>query len=106
MQEMDSMRILRLVAVASLITVLLASFAFGNGFANKNGAVYKNSKGKNLPMCEVQKPYLEYLEQGVALILDVPFALMSPICAPIVGPIMDRLDPVQDRSVPRSRSRR
>lgn len=100
------MRILRMVAVASLITVLLASFAFGNGGVYKNGAVYKSGKGKNLPICKVQKPYLEYLEQGVALILDVPFALMSPICAPIMGPIMNKLDPVEPRSFPRSRSRR
>jgi hypothetical protein len=106
MQEMDSMRILRMVAVASLITALLASFAFGNGGVSKSGAVYKSSRGKNLPICGVQKPYLEYLEQGVAFILDVPFSLMSPICAPIVGPIMDKLDPVEDRSFRRSRSRR
>lgn len=106
MKEMDSMRILRMVAVATLIMVLLASFAFGNGYAKKNVSVHTNSKGKPLPMCEVQKPYLEYLEQGVALILDVPFALMSPICAPIVGPIIDKLDPVDDRSFSRSRSRR
>lgn len=103
---MDSMRILRMVAVASLVTVLLASFAFGNGGVYNSGAVSKSSRGKNLPICEVQKPYLEYLEQGVALILDVPFALMSPICAPIMGPIMDKLDPVEKRSFPRSRSRR
>ncbi|MEJ2715693.1 MAG: hypothetical protein P8182_00900 [Deltaproteobacteria bacterium] len=100
------MRILRMVAVAALITALLASFALANGGVYKKPAAYKSSNSKNLPICEVQKPYLEYLEDGVAFILDVPFALMSPICAPIMGPIIDRLDPVEDRSFARPRSRR
>ncbi|MFH0822566.1 MAG: hypothetical protein V2B18_07420 [Pseudomonadota bacterium] len=59
-----------------------------------------------VPICKGQKPFLEAVEDGLALLLDIPFALLSPICSQIVTPVLDKIDPIEDRSYPRRGSRR
>jgi hypothetical protein len=81
MQETDSMKILRVLLVATLVTVLFASPVLGNGKK-------RFGRGKSFSVCDVRKPYLAYVEDRLAYVLDIPLALMSPICGPVVSPIL------------------
>jgi hypothetical protein len=85
--------------VVALIILLLAASAFANGVTAKG-------KVKGVPVCEVRKPFLEYVEDGLALVLDIPLALLSPLCGPIISPIINKLDPVEKRSYSHYGSRR
>jgi hypothetical protein len=59
---------------------------------SKKSAVYR-----------VRKPCLEALEDCLAYALDIPLAMLSPITCPIIGPILDALDPVDDQSAAENR---
>lgn len=43
------------------------------------------------------KPFMEAVEDGVAYVLDIPLAMLSPLMCPIVSPIMERIDSGPDR---------
>ncbi|GEM_PF-5637598 len=43
------------------------------------------------------KPALDLLEDGLAYLLDIPLAIVSPITCPIMSPILDNLNSAQDR---------
>lgn len=64
----------------------------------REGHVVYRAGERCLPICKPKKPYLQYVEDGVAALFDVPLALISPIACPIVSPIMDTIDPVENRS--------
>ena len=97
MREIDSMKILEAVGVA--VVILL----FATVSASANGARYTENV-KCVPVCEGNKPYVEYLKDGAALILDIPLAMLSPVCTGFVQPIMDRV--YQDRGCGYSKHRR
>ncbi len=59
-----------------------------------------------LPACKVKKPCLAAIEDCLAYALDIPLAMLSPITCPIVSAIRDAVDPVDDRTPPRSREKR
>jgi hypothetical protein len=88
-------------------TVVLMLFACsyahavdGSRAANRTVTLY-DTKNKCQVVCKAPKPALEILEDGLAYLLDIPLAILSPITCPIVSPILDRLDPVEERSFPR-----
>ncbi|HMK36954.1 MAG TPA: hypothetical protein VK463_17905 [Desulfomonilaceae bacterium] len=91
---------------AAAIVVFCASLVFGNGVdssAEKTGRyVLYNAKDRCQVVCKGDTPILEMLESGLAYLLDVPLAILSPIACPIVKPVMDKIDPIQGRSVPPS----
>lgn len=57
-----------------------------------------NTTAKCQMVCKAPKPALAILEDGLAYVLDVPLAILSPITCPIVRPILDRVDPVEKRT--------
>jgi hypothetical protein len=92
------MKILKIILVISLITMITASTTWANGGSYR-------AKGHSITLRNTYyphtfRPVTEYIEDGVALVLDLPLALMSPILCPVVGPIMDAIDPVENRSYP------
>ena len=85
--------------VFTIICVLVTSLVLANGGAPK-------VKTKCVPSVPSGKPFLAYIEDGLAAVLDIPLAMLSPICCPILAPIIDRLTPSEPRAYHRSRSRR
>lgn len=85
--------------VFTIICVLVASFVLADGGAPK-------AKTRCVPSAPSVKPFLAYVEDGLALALDVPLAMLSPIFCPILAPIIDRLGPSDARSYHRSGTRR
>ncbi len=120
------MKNIGMVWIALFLILLLASSVAANGARHavetphrmtaprSNATTYRivapptaASVGRGcLPTCTVRKPVLESVEDGLALLLDVPLALLSPITCPILSPIMDRLDEPQNRSYDPYRRRR
>lgn len=49
-------------------------------------------------VCQGERPALETLETGLAYLLDIPLAMLSPITCPIVSPILEKYDSGPDRS--------
>jgi hypothetical protein len=102
MKGVGSMRILKEVLAASAIVVLFGSVAFADRLENVAGrysryTVY-DSKNKCQVVCKGDRPILEVLESGLAYVLDIPLAILSPITCPIVKPVMDKIDPIEERS--------
>jgi hypothetical protein len=102
MKGVDSMRILKEVLAAAALVVLVTSLTFAGrleGSAGKSGryTVY-DSKNKCQVVCQGERSFFETLESGLAYVLDVPLAILSPIACPIIKPVMDRIDPVEERS--------
>ncbi|MDQ7782465.1 MAG: hypothetical protein RDU20_06290 [Desulfomonilaceae bacterium] len=62
-----------------------------------------DAKNKCRVICKGSKPFLEYVEDGLAYALDIPLAILSPFTCPIVSPIMDRIDANGGRSYSRYR---
>lgn len=56
-------------------------------------------------VCRGEAPLSAVLEDGLAYLLDIPLALLSPVTCPIVAPIMECLDSGPDRSYARPRTR-
>lgn len=50
------------------------------------------------------KPALDLIEDGLAYLLDIPLAIVSPITCPIVSPILDDLNAAQDRYYTRGKT--
>lgn len=94
------MKIMRVVGVALGITLFAISVVSANGARVSGPTTYRITIQKPsdyrdtpcIPVCEGRKPMLEYLEDGLALVLDVPLALLSPITCPIISPLMDRTE--------------
>ena len=99
MREIDSMKILEVVGVAVMISLFATMSAFANG------AGYMD-KVKCVPVCEGKKPYVEYIKDGAALLLDIPLAMLSPVCSGFVKPIMEMVDPARKCGYSKSRRRR
>ncbi len=65
-----------------------------------------NAKERCQVICKAPKPFLERVEDGLAYALDIPLAMLSPITCPIVSPLLDKFDPVENRSYARTPSKR
>ena len=93
------------VMVAGLICfVASSSFADGApGGTTKSGTItVYNAKERCQVVCKAPKPFLERVEDGLAYALDIPLAILSPITCPIVSPLLDKFDPVENRSYART----
>jgi hypothetical protein len=91
-------------------TFLLASLASADGAPtsktkSRTITVY-NSKERCQVICKAPKPFLERLEDGLAYALDIPLAMLSPITCPVVSPLLDKFDPVEQRSYARTPKKR
>ncbi len=64
----------------------------------KKPVVNYNEKYQCVMVCKGEKPALETLEDGLAYALDIPLALLSPITAPVMYPILDKYDSSPDRT--------
>ncbi|AFM26446.1 hypothetical protein [Desulfomonile tiedjei] len=92
----------RVYFTAMVVVVFLASCLIANAATAPKGTytVY-DAKNKCQVVCKAPKPALEILEDGLAYLLDIPLAILSPITCPLVTPVLDRIDPVEARSFPR-----
>jgi hypothetical protein len=102
MKGVGSMKILKEVLAAAALVVFVASLTFAGAVersAGKSGryTVY-DSKNKCQVVCKGERSFLETLESALAYALDVPLAILSPIACPIIRPVMDKIDPVEERS--------
>ena len=120
------MKNIGMVGIVLILVCLVASSVAANGARHTGAPSYRGSvspsaattyritapptaasiRSRCLPVCEGRKPLLEYVEDGVALVLDVPLALLSPITCPILSPVMDRIDGSKYRSYDPYRRRR
>ncbi len=94
---------IRGIFVAVLLLMFVCSYACANGGSeavNRTVTLY-NTKNKCQVVCKAPKPALAIIEDGLAYLLDIPLAILSPITCPIVSPILDKIDPVEARSFPR-----
>ncbi|GEM_PF-1940019 len=102
------MKIIRVTLAVVLIVGLASVPNLVNG-----GTAYKRTSSwsgyswgewGDLKPFGIEPHVMRWVEDGLALVLDIPLALLSPITCPIVTPIMDKLDPVERRSFHRPRS--
>jgi hypothetical protein len=94
------MKIREIFTVAAVLT-FLGSHALASDGSEVRRITYYNTKYKCQVVCKAPKPALEVIEDGLAYLLDIPLAILSPIACPIVSPILDKIDPVEARSYPR-----
>ena len=57
-----------------------------------------NKKHQCVMVCPGERSALETLETGLAYLLDIPLALVSPIPCPVVAPLMEKYDSGPDRA--------
>jgi len=93
MAGMDSMKILKAVALVSALCLLLSTAAFARDCP-------RPAPVNCIPVCEGKKPVAEYLEDALALALDVPLALLSPITIHVLSPLVKKLGRYDDPQCP------
>ena len=94
------MRTLGLFVAISLAAFLLAWAAHADDVGvirGKGSCTLYSVEAKCRTVCKAPKPALEVLEDGLAYLLDIPLAMLSPITCPIVAPIMEELDTSPNR---------
>jgi hypothetical protein len=84
---------------------VLAESTSGGTTKARTITVY-NAKERCQVICKAPKPFLEIVEDGLAYALDLPLAMLSPITCPIVSPLLDKFDPVENRSYARTPSKK
>jgi hypothetical protein len=90
------MKILRIILAVTMITMLIASTAWANG---RSYRIKKHSITLSKSYYpDTYRPVGDYIEDGLAFVLDIPLALMSPILCPVMAPIMKAIDPAENRS--------
>jgi len=94
---------IRWIFVIVVLSAVCCSFCYADGGSDtvKRNVTMYDSKNKCQVICKAPKPALAVIEDGLAYLLDIPLAILSPITCPIVSPILDRVDPVEARSFPR-----
>ncbi len=90
------MRRISSAVLISVLAVCIASTAFANGISYRTPKKSITLRAARKPC--VSKPISEYIEDGLAMALDIPLALMSPVLCPIAGPVIDAIDPVEKKS--------
>jgi len=105
------MRILHGFLLVAVLCLFLASTVSGNDTAFRvkrlqTVVVTYNPTHKCVMVCRGAKPISAYLEDGLAYMLDIPLALLSPITCPIVSPLMERFDSGPNRTYARQRAGR
>ncbi len=83
-----------------LCAAVIILFLVGTVQAEPKYARYTvyNAKEKCYMVCKAPKPALEILEDGLAYVLDIPLAIISPITCPVVRPVLDRFDSDESRT--------
>lgn len=86
--------------IVSLIVLCFTVPGYTAEQVKKSGNRYTvyNTTEKCQMVCKAPKPFLASVEDGLAYLLDLPLAILSPITCPIVSPVLDRLDPVKERT--------
>jgi hypothetical protein len=98
-EEINSMKILGVFLVAATLAVLTVS----PGLCERDS--YETME-QCRAACRVKTPVLEVVEDGLALLFDLPLALTSPITCPIVSRVMDDGKDSDSRRYYRSRPRK
>ncbi len=80
--------------------------AASSGTTKARAITMYNAKERCQVVCKAPKPFLEMVEDGLAYALDIPLAILSPITCPVVSPLLDKFDPVENRSYARTPSKK
>jgi hypothetical protein len=101
--------------IRSVILLALVLFPFVVSPAMADNSIGKSRKARIAADAELTftcrtirkapKPFMEAVEDGVAYVLDIPLAMLSPLMCPIVAPIMEKIDSGPDREFYRSTRR-
>ncbi len=99
------MSIRQVVPTALVLAVLLISPAMGDGSTRPSRAS-RISSGPDISLTcrtvrRAPKPFLEAVEDGIAYVLDIPLAMLSPLTCPIVAPILEKFDSSPSRQYDR-----
>ncbi len=86
----------------SLLTIIVFVAPFSHAATTERisrtpKTVY-NKTHQCVMVCQGDRPAMETLETGLAYLLDIPLAIISPITCPIVTPILEKYDSGPERS--------
>ncbi len=99
------MNIRQVVPTVLVLALLLISPAMGDGSSRPSRANHITSGPEMSLTCrsvrKAPKPFLEAVEDGIAYVLDIPLAMLSPLTCPIVAPILEKLDSGPNRQYDR-----
>jgi hypothetical protein len=99
------MKVRQVVTTALVLMVFLISPAVGKGPGVPSRAGHIGSDPEISLVCrtvrKAPKPFLEAVEDGIAYVLDIPLAMLSPFTCPIVAPILEKLDSGPNRQYDR-----
>ena len=101
-------------STATAMVVALIFFTTSLALADSAGSITRrghivtryNAKEKCQMICKAPTPFLERVENALAYTLDIPLAILSPITCPVVSPLLDKIDPVENRSYARTTRKR
>jgi hypothetical protein len=100
------MRIRYVVPMALVLVALVISPVMGDNSSRKPRSTRIAADADLTFTCrsvrKAPKPFMEAVEDGVAYVLDIPLAMLSPLLCPIVAPIMEKIDSGPDREFHRS----
>ncbi len=94
---MKTLRVFLSLMIFSALTVSFAQAATTERISRTPKTVY-NKKHQCVMVCQGERPALETLETGLAYLLDIPLAMISPITCPIVTPLLEKYDSGPDRT--------
>lgn len=111
------MKIHRVGLVAAALAIIFVSPAFSNGLPQRSGTsrpTFVHDRGRATVdyyraqcrvICKGRTPAAAMLEDGLAYLVDIPLALVSPLTCPVVAPLLERFDSGSDRSFSRRTGR-
>lgn len=94
---MKTLRVFLSLAVLLAFTAPFSDAATTERISKTPKTVY-NKTHECVMICSGERPPLETLETGLAYLLDIPLAMLSPITCPIVTPLLEKYDSGPDRS--------
>jgi hypothetical protein len=94
---MKTLKVFLLLAICMAL-IGPGAYAATTDQARKSKKTVYNKTHNCVMVCPGERSALETLETGIAYLLDIPLALVSPITCPIVAPLMEKYDSGPDRT--------
>lgn len=101
------MRMWQLVSVTVAVVLILSPLAEANGKSGsaRTGASAYDASLECKQVYKGRKPVCDVIEDGLAYILDIPLAMLSPVTCPIVAPLREWWDSDGSKTYPPCRLR-
>ncbi|MDD3471745.1 MAG: hypothetical protein PHS86_03090 [Syntrophaceae bacterium] len=94
---MKTLKVFLFSIICLVLFVPVADAARTEKISTTPKTVY-NKQYQCVMVCQGERPALETLETGLAYLLDIPLALISPITCPVVTPLLEKYDSGPDRT--------